>query len=91
MGTSLSDSQINLPFSSFLNSFHKGEEEDQFLKDSAQDLKNRRNKNKVGLLSNPFHFSRDYLSTLFSFQGQKFGQKRRGGGHHGHGGKRGRR
>merc|ERR1712037_446729 len=45
------------------------EKEDQFLKDSAQDLKNRRNKNK----------------------GQKFGQKRRGGGHHGHGGKRGRR
>merc|ERR1712173_159562 len=47
----------------------EGEEEDQFLKDSAQDLKNRRNKNK----------------------GQKFGQKRRGGGHHSHGGKRGRR
>merc|ERR1712173_518445 len=43
----------------------KGEEEDQFLKDSAQDLKNRRNKNR--------------------------GQKRRGGGPHGHGGKRGRR
>merc|ERR1719510_456494 len=43
----------------------EGEEEDQFLKDSAQDLKNRRNKNR--------------------------GQKRRGGGHHGHGGKRGRR
>merc|ERR550539_422550 len=52
-----------------VGSLLEGEEEDQFLKDSAQDLKNRRNKNK----------------------GQKFGQKRRGGGHHGHGGKRGRR
>merc|ERR1719376_1043761 len=52
-----------------VGSLLEGDEEDQFLKDSAQDLKNRRNKNK----------------------GQKFGQKRRGGGHHGHGGKRGRR
>jgi len=52
-----------------VGSLLEGEEEDQFLKDSAQDLKNRRNKNK----------------------GQKFGQKRRGGGNHGHGGKRGRR
>merc|ERR1712032_801241 len=52
-----------------VGSLLEGEEEDQFLKDAAQDLKNRRNKNK----------------------GQKFGQKRRGGGHHGHGGKRGRR
>merc|ERR1719153_2017445 len=51
-----------------VGSLLEGEEEEQFLKDSAQDLKNRRNKNK----------------------GQKFGQKRRGGGHHGHGGKRGR-
>merc|ERR1712088_621141 len=50
-----------------VGSLLEGEEEDQFLKDSAQDLKNRKNK------------------------GQKFGQKRRGGGHHGHGGKRGRR
>merc|ERR1719347_614135 len=50
-----------------VGSLLEGEEEDQFLKDSAQDLKNRRNKNK----------------------GQKFGQKRKGGGHHGHGGKRG--
>merc|ERR1719249_161611 len=49
-----------------VGSLLEGEEEDQFLKDSAQDLKNRRNKNK----------------------GQKFGQKRRGGGNHGHGGKR---
>jgi len=48
-----------------VGSLLEGEEEDQFLKDSAQDLKNRRNKNR--------------------------GQKRRGGGHHGHGGKRGRR
>merc|ERR1712107_562162 len=48
-----------------VGSLLEGEEEEQFLKDSAQDLKNRRNKNK----------------------GQKFGQKRRGGGHHGHGGK----
>jgi len=47
----------------------EGEEEDKFLADSAQDLRNRRNKNK----------------------GFKAGQKRRGGGHHGHGGKRGRR
>jgi len=47
----------------------EGEEEEKFLADSAQDLKNRRNKNK----------------------GNKQGQKRRGGGHHGHGGKRGRR
>merc|ERR1719150_1682183 len=46
-----------------VGSLLEGEEEDQFLKDSAQDLKNRRNKNR--------------------------GQKRRGGGHHGHGGKRG--
>merc|ERR1719182_220367 len=52
-----------------VGSLLEGEEEENFLKDSAQDLKNRRNKNK----------------------GQKFGQKRRGGGHHGHGGKRGRR
>merc|ERR1712192_375614 len=52
-----------------VGSLLEGDEEDQFLKDSAQDLKNRRTKNK----------------------GQKFGQKRRGGGHHGHGGKRGRR
>merc|ERR1719481_1383457 len=43
----------------------EGEEEDKFLADSVQDLKNRRNKNR--------------------------GHKRRGGGHHGHGGKRGRR
>merc|ERR1719323_341462 len=48
-----------------VGSLLEGEEEDKFLKDSAQDLKNRRNKNR--------------------------GQKRRGGGHHGHGGKRGRR
>merc|ERR1711963_1012600 len=48
-----------------VGSLLEGEEEDQFLKDSAQDLKNRRNKNR--------------------------GQKRLGGGHHGHGGKRGRR
>lgn len=47
----------------------EGEEEAKFLADSAQDLKNRRNKNR----------------------GTKQGQKRRGGGHHGHGGKRGRR
>merc|ERR1719348_2644406 len=50
-----------------VGSLLEGEEEDQFLKDSAHDLKNRRNKNK----------------------GQKFGQKRRGGGHHGHGGRGG--
>merc|ERR1719336_2364772 len=43
----------------------EGEEEEKFLADSVQDLKNRRNKNR--------------------------GHKRRGGGHHGHGGKRGRR
>jgi len=43
----------------------QGEEEDKFLAESVQDLKNRRNKNR--------------------------GHKRRGGGHHGHGGKRGRR
>ena len=36
-------------------------------------------------------FPKINMSNLFSFQGQKFGQKRRGGGHHGHGGKRGRR
>jgi len=44
----------------------EGEEEEKFLADSVQDLKNRRNKNRSG-------------------------HKRRGGGHHGHGGKRGRR
>jgi len=43
----------------------EGDEEEKFLADSVQDLKNRRNKNR--------------------------GHKRRGGGHHGHGGKRGRR
>ena len=41
----------------------EGEEEDQFLKDSAQDLKNRRNKNKVGpqslLCPNIYSRSRD--------------------------------
>ena len=56
----------DLPFHSaktVLNSFLKGEEEDQFLKDSAQDLKNRRNKNKVGpqslLCPNIYSCSRD--------------------------------
>ena len=58
----------DLPFHSaktVLNYFLKGEEEDQFLKDSAQDLKNRRNKNKVGLpspevmMSNIYSRSRD--------------------------------
>jgi len=44
----------------------EGEEEETFLAESVQDLKNRRNKNRSG-------------------------HKRRGGGHHGHGGKRGRR
>lgn len=52
-----------------VGSLLEGEEEEKFLADSAQDLKNRRNKNR----------------------GNKQGQKRRGGGHHGHGGKRGRR
>jgi len=47
----------------------EGDEETKFLADSAQDLKNRRNKNR----------------------GNKQGQKRRGGGNHFHGGKRGRR
>jgi len=48
-----------------VGSLLEGEEEEKFLADSVQDLKNRRNKNR--------------------------GHKRRGGGHHGHGGKRGRR
>merc|ERR1719398_364637 len=61
--------KVEIKGMTIVGSLLEGEEEDQFLKDSAQDLKNRRNKNK----------------------GQKFGQKRRGGGHHGHGGKRGRR
>ena len=40
--------------------FSQGRGGDQFLKDSAQDLKNRRNINKVGLLPNPFPLPRDY-------------------------------
>merc|ERR1719504_37589 len=55
--------KVEIKGMTIVGSLLEGEEEDQFLKDSAQDLKNRRNKNK----------------------GQKFGQKRRGGGHHGHG------
>merc|ERR1712037_710580 len=54
--------KVEIKGMTIVGSLLEGEEEDQFLKDSAQDLKNRRNKNK----------------------GQKFGQKRRGGGHHGH-------
>ena len=42
----------------------KGEEEDQFLKDSAQDLKNRRNKNRVGLLVS--NYSLDAIRDFFS-------------------------
>merc|ERR1719350_2292222 len=61
--------KVEIKGMTIVGSLLDGEDDDQFLKDSAQDLKNRRNKNK----------------------GQKFGQKRRGGGHHGHGGKRGRR
>merc|ERR1719460_3001844 len=65
----MAQDKVEIKGMTIVGSLLEGEEEDQFLKDSAQDLKNRRNKNK----------------------GQKFGQKRRGGGHHGHGGKRGRR
>merc|ERR1712192_292636 len=61
--------KVEIKGMTIVGSLLEGDEEDQFLKDSAQHLKNRSNKNK----------------------GQKFGQKRRGGGHHGHGGKRGRR
>jgi len=49
-----------------VGSLLEGDEEEKFLAESVQDLKNRRNKNRTG-------------------------HKRRGGGHHGHGGKRGRR
>merc|ERR1719356_1854430 len=61
----LAKDKVEIKGMTIVGSLLEGEEEDQFLKDSAQDLKNRRNKNR--------------------------GQKRRGGGHHGHGGKRGRR
>jgi len=49
-----------------VGSLLEGDEEEKFLAESVQDLKNRRNKNRTG-------------------------HKRRGGGHHGYGGKRGRR
>merc|ERR1719210_3077400 len=62
---SVAKDKLDIKGMTIVGSLLEGEEEDQFLKDSAQDLKNRRNKNR--------------------------GQKRRGGGHHGHGGKRGRR
>ena len=74
--TSLSP-KSNLQYFSF-KTFYKGEEENQFLKDSAQDLKKRRNKNKVGLLPNPFPLLEISMLNLFSFQGQKFGHKRHG-------------
>ena len=48
----------------------KEEEEDQFLKNSAQHLKNRRNKNKVGLLPNLFPFPEIIMSNLLLLQGQ---------------------
>ena len=53
-----------------LDFFHKEEEEDQFLKNSAQHLKNRRNKNKVGLLPNLFPFPEIIMSNLLLLQGQ---------------------
>ena len=63
MGTSLSPKSNlhSIRLNIFWNSFLKGEEEDQFLKDSAQDLKNRRNKNKVSLLPNPFLLPSYYI------------------------------
>jgi len=57
--------KVDIKGMTIVGSLLEGEEEEKFLADSVQDLKNRRNKNR--------------------------GHKRRGGGHHGHGGKRGRR
>merc|ERR1719228_911373 len=57
--------KVEIKGASVVGSLLEGEEEEKFLADSVQDLRNRRNKNR--------------------------GHKRRGGGHHGHGGKRGRR
>merc|ERR1719154_716305 len=58
--------KVEVKGTTVVGSLLEGEEEEKFLADSIQDLKNRRNKNRSG-------------------------HKRRGGGHHGHGGKRGRR
>merc|ERR1740128_694609 len=58
--------KVEVKGTTVVGSLLEGEEEEKFLADSVQDLKNRRNKNRSG-------------------------HKRRGGGHHGHGGKRGRR
>jgi len=60
------DEKIEIQGATIVGSLLEGDEEEKFLADSVQDLKNRRNKNRHG-------------------------HKRRGGGHHGHGGKRGRR
>merc|ERR1719431_658330 len=59
------EKKVEIKGASIVASLLEGEEEEKFLADSVQDLRNRRNKNR--------------------------GHKRRGGGHHGHGGKRGRR
>jgi len=59
------DEKVEIKGAAIVASLLEGEEEEKFLADSVQDLRNRRNKNR--------------------------GHKRRGGGHHGHGGKRGRR
>jgi len=58
--------KVEIQGATIVGSLLEGEEEEKFLAESVQDLKNRRNKNRSG-------------------------HKRRGGGHHGHGGKRGRR
>merc|ERR1719228_328244 len=59
------DEKVEIKGAVIVASLLEDEEEEKFLADSVQDLRNRRNKNR--------------------------GHKRRGGGHHGHGGKRGRR
>jgi len=58
--------KVEIEGATIVGSLLEGDEEEKFLAESVQDLKNRRNKNRSG-------------------------HKRRGGGHHGHGGKRGRR